>query len=68
MKYQKILGLVATAGLLLAGCAIQIPTTVIHGSATRMPFTFRLLWAASLPEAIRLHLMKPDRRVLIKVM
>lgn len=66
MKYQKILGLVATAGLLLA--ALQIPTTVIHGSATRMPFTYRLRWAASSPEAIRLHLMKPDRRVLILVM
>lgn len=64
MKYQKILGLVATAGLLLA--ALQIPTTVIHGSATRMPFTYRLRWAASSPEAIRQ--MKPNRRVLIMVM
>ena len=66
MKYQKILGLVATAGLLLA--ALQTPRTTIHGSATRMPFTYRLRWAASSPEAIRLHQMKTDRRVLILVM
>ena len=64
MKYQKILGLVATAGLLLA--ALQIPTTIIHGSATRMPFTYRLRWAASSPAVIQQ--MKPNRRVLIMVM
>lgn len=67
MKYQKILGLVATAGLLLAGCATDSDnsnTWLSDPNAVHVSASVGSIFTRS----IRLQQMKPDKRVLIKVM